>query len=124
MMVTHKEVNKMTTIDATTAAVAPPKLNEPARQVEQSRAEQQSRPQTISSESKIPPEELLQQINAITEAGTYSVRFEKDRAADQLIVKIVDQKTDEVIRQIPPEELRNLSKQLQELSGNIVNTVS
>jgi flagellar protein FlaG len=41
-----------------------------------------------------------------------------------LVVKIVDSETDEVIRQIPPEELRNLTKHLKELSGNLVNTVS
>ena len=39
-------------------------------------------------------------------------------------VKIVDSDTDEVIRQIPPEELLNLTKQLKELSGSIINTVS
>ncbi|PIE60796.1 MAG: flagellar biosynthesis protein FlaG, partial [Desulfobulbus propionicus] len=42
----------------------------------------------------------------------------------ELVVKIVDHETDEIIRQIPSEDLINLSKHLQELSGNLVNTVS
>ena len=69
-------------------------------------------------------EPVLNQIKAITEDGLYSVRFERDSGTEDLIVKIVDSETDEVIRQIPPEELINLSKHLKELSGNLVNTVS
>lgn len=71
---------------------------------------------------QIQPEEMLQQIKALTEDGLYSVRFENDNEADELVVKVVDSKTDEVIRQIPPEELLHLTERLQELRGNIVDT--
>lgn len=106
------------------ATASPPRVNEPAQQVERKRQVSQEQPQTAPQESKLQPEELLNQIKSITEDGLYSVRFERDSGSDALIVKIVDSDTDEVIRQIPPEELLNLSKQLRELSGNFVNTVS
>ena len=107
------------------ATASPPRVNEPAQQVERKRQEsQQQAPATSQEESKAQPEELLNQIKSITEDGLYSVRFERDNSSEELIVKIVDSDTDEVIRQIPPEELINLSKQLRELSGNFVNTVS
>ena len=109
-------------ISMTTAS--PPRVNEPARQVERNRQAPQDQPQATPAENKVQPEELLQQIKSIAEEGSYSVRFEQDDKSQELIVKIVDRETDEVIRQFPPEELLNLSKQLQELSGNIVNTVS
>ena len=51
-----------------------------------------------------------------------SVRFENDEEANQLVVKIVDTETDEVIRQVPAEEVLTLSSRLEELRGNIVNT--
>ena len=112
-------------IDAmSTATASPPRVNEPAQQVERKRQESQQQPQSTPQENKMPPEELLNQIKSITEDGLYSVRFERDSGSDALIVKIVDSETDEVIRQIPPEELLNLSKQLREMSGNLVNTVS
>lgn len=112
-------------IEAMSAAnVSPPRINEPAQQVERKRQESQQQPQSASQEKKMPPEELLNQIKSITEDGLYSVRFERDSGTEELVVKIVDSETDEVIRQIPPEELRNLSKHLKELSGNLVNTVS
>jgi flagellar protein FlaG len=64
---------------------------------------------------------LLSQIKALTEDGLYSVRFEQNDNAD-LIVKIFDQKTEKVVRQIPTEELIALQKALADLRGNIVDT--
>ena len=106
-----------------TAATGPPRINEPARQVERGREERQE-PQTSSQKRQTQPEELLKQIKNITEDGLYSVRFERDSGSNSLVVKIVDSETDEVIRQIPQEELLELSKHLEALSGNLVDTVS
>ena len=97
-----------------------------ADKVEQQRSKKQDVVQDNTSapaqKNAVQPEELLEQIKGLTEDGLYSVRFENDKDTHELIVKIVDQETDEVVRQIPPEELINLSKRLEELSGNIVNT--
>lgn len=110
---------------ASSSNAIPPRVNEPAQQVERKRQEsQQQPPSSAQAERKAQPEELLNQIKAITEDGLYSVRFERDNPAEELVVKIVDSETDEVIRQIPPEELLNLTKHLKELSGNLVNTLS
>ncbi|MFP7753042.1 flagellar protein FlaG [Thermodesulfobacteriota bacterium B35] len=108
------------------ATASPPRIQEPADQITRQRQEVKGEPATAGGDrqNRIQPEELLDQIKSITENGAYSVRFEKDNDLDELIVKVVDQQTSEVIRQIPPEELVNLSKHLQELRGNIVNTVS
>ena len=79
--------------------------------------------QSEDLESKqVQPEELLQQIKALTEDGLYSVRFENDNEANELIVKVVDNETEEVIRQIPPEELLHLTQRLTDLRGNLVDT--
>jgi flagellar protein FlaG len=78
-------------------------------------------PQADSTNQGVQAEELLSQIKAVTEDGLYSVRFEQNDNAD-LIVKIYNSKTDEVVRQIPAEELLNLQKALEDLRGNIVDT--
>ena len=75
-----------------------------------------------SKQQQIQPEELLDQINALTEDGIYSVRFENDAPSGNMVVKVVDRETDEVIRQIPPEELMDLTKRLNDLRGNLVST--
>ncbi|WP_319548157.1 flagellar protein FlaG [Desulfogranum marinum] len=109
-------------VGATT--VSPPRANEPVQKVEQEQQQVKEQPQADSSDSNIQQEELINQIKSLTEDGVYSVRFERDDTANELVVKIVDHETDEIIRQIPSEELLNLSKHLQDLSGNLVNTVS
>jgi len=109
-------------VGASTAS--PPRVNEPVQKVEQEQEQVQEQPQADSSESSLQQEELINQIKSLTEDGVYSVRFERDDSANELVVKIVDSESDEIIRQIPSEELLNLSKHLQDLSGNLVNTVS
>jgi flagellar protein FlaG len=105
------------------AVVVPSRVSEPAQQIDRKRQDSQQ-PQSTQKENKVQPEELLKQIKSLTEDGIYSVRFEQDSKSNQMIVKIVDRSTNEVIRQIPPEDLINLSKRLDELNGNILNTLS
>ncbi len=108
------------------ATVSPSRVNEPAQQVERKKEESKQQPQVDSKEQsvQVQPEELLQQINSITEDGLYAVRFERNDQSNQLVVKVIDRDTDEVIRQIPAEEILNLTEQLRELRGNVVDTVS
>ena len=66
-------------------------------------------------------EEILGTIKALTEDGRYSVRFEKHKATEELVIKLVD-KEGEVIRQIPAEEIIALSKHLDDLRGKVIQT--
>ncbi len=78
----------------------------------------------VSQKSPVPPEEFLKQIKGLTEDGLYSVRFENDDSSEQLVVKVIDRETDELIRQIPPEELLGLKASLEDLRGKFVDTQS
>lgn len=105
--------------------VETPRISLPAEQVSHMRKRAEDSPENVVSsdgQKNVQAEELLNQIKAITEDGLYSVQFENDPLNNELIVKIIDRETNEVIRQIPPKELLELSKHLQELSGNIVET--
>lgn len=116
------------TIEAltTTSGAVPPRNSQPGSQVDDARAKNQESPDAMaagSSESKdVQPEELINVIKGLTENGLYSVQFENNDN-EQLIVKVIDRNTDEVIREIPPEELQELTKNLQKLQGNLVDTV-
>lgn len=77
----------------------------------------------VSTSQSIQPEELLSQIKALTEDGLYSVRFESNQEYDALVVKVVDSATDEVIRQVPAEEILGMRASLEDLRGQLVNTV-
>jgi flagellar protein FlaG len=44
------------------------------------------------------------------------LRFKVDEDLGVTIIRVVDKRTNELIRQFPPEELLNLSKRLKELN--------
>lgn len=78
--------------------------------------------QPTTESQKIQPEELLDQIKSLAQDGVYSVRFEKSEDVSDVVVKIFDNETKEVVRQIPAEELLDFKATFEELRGNLVNT--
>ena len=98
--------------------------NKPAADVDQARKSKDSmlaEPSSSEQAPKVQPEELLDQLKAVTQDGLYSVRFETSEETKELVVKIFDNETQEVIRQIPAEELLNFKATFEELVGNLVN---
>jgi flagellar protein FlaG len=87
-------------------------------------SEQPDKAPETTKPSALPTEELLSKIKALTEDGMYSVRFETDYKTQQLVVKIVDNQTQEIVRQIPPEQALGLKQALTDYEGNFVNTKS
>ena len=71
-----------------------------------------------------PAEELLDKIKELTENGQYSIRFENDQKYDSFVVEVVNRKTNEVIRQVPSEDILGLQKHLAEFQGNFVDTIT
>ncbi len=49
------------------------------------------------------------------------LKFNKDEETGQTYVKIVDKETGEVIREIPPEEVRKLAEKLDEMVGILLD---
>ncbi len=80
--------------------------------------------ETSTTKIAVPPEEILSKIKGLTQEGLYSVNFEIDPKTNQLIVKLVDSQTQEVIRQVPAQEMLGLKEALSSYQGNIVNTNS
>ena len=59
-------------------------------------------------------------INKKLEQTSQDVRFSTDESSGKLIVKLVDTKTDTVIRQIPSEEALAISHSIERLQGLLV----
>ncbi len=104
---------------------ATPQQLSPAEEIDSERKHKDSvsskDAQTSTENPKIQPEELLDQIKTVTQDGLYSVRFERGDNSD-LVVKIFDNETQEVLRQIPAEEMLNFKATFADLVGNVVNT--
>jgi len=113
---------------ASQAGAILPKAETPAESTERSR-KKGSRDVTAAPEQKekvkaAQPEEILDKIKALTQDGAFSVRFEIHEKTHQLVARLVDADSGEVIRQLPPEEMLELAVKLEKLTGNIVNAQS
>ena len=49
------------------------------------------------------------------------VRVRIDDSSNQIITQVIDQETDEVIRQIPPQELLDISQRLRSFVGTLLD---
>lgn len=68
-------------------------------------------------------EELQQDINTVNDqlkSKNRSIRFSVDNESDDVVVKVVDKDTGDVVMQIPPEEVVKLRERLSEMSGLLV----
>ena len=63
----------------------------------------------------------LDEINQSLQMAAIGVRFEFDKDARTLITKIVDVQSGEMIRQMPSEEMLQVSKALGKLQGLLVS---
>ncbi len=85
----------------------------------------QSTQTTSASESttKPKPEELDQAIKAVNEfvkPFNNALNFSVDQESKTTVVKVIDQSTKEVIRQIPSEEMLALAKALDTMKGLLI----
>jgi len=51
------------------------------------------------------------------------LKFELDHDSNNLVVKVIDNETDKVIRVLPPEELQRLHSKIRETMGFLFDTV-
>lgn len=63
----------------------------------------------------------LAEINQTLKMASIGVQFEFDKEANTMIAKVVDVETGEVIRQMPSEEMVQVSKVLGKLQGLLVS---
>ncbi len=61
------------------------------------------------------------QLNQVMQIFNYNIRFSLDRESKRVVVKIVDPGTEEVVRQIPPEEMLQIMKRIDQMLGLILD---
>ncbi len=77
--------------------------------------------QSLNNMDKDQLENLFKNVKEKFDYMNEYLKIEIDKDLHEPIVKIVDKKTDEVIRQIPPENLVELAKKIDELVGLLFN---
>ena len=88
------------------------------------RAQAASPTEPVAKSATMPkPEELDQAVKAVNDfvkPFNNALSFSVDQASQTTIVKVIDQGTKEVIRQIPSEEMLALAKALDTMKGLLV----
>ncbi|CUS31519.1 putative Flagellar protein FlaG [Candidatus Nitrospira nitrificans] len=78
-------------------------------------AEARSTPRASAERSRI--EEAATRVNEVLSLANPQLRIRVDDETERVVVKVVEQESGEVIRQIPPEELLELEKYLSSPKG-------
>ena len=62
-------------------------------------------------------------LEKISLAFNRRLQFVVDRESEQILVKVIDNETDKVIRVLPPEELRRLHSRIRETLGFLFDSM-
>ncbi len=62
----------------------------------------------------------IEKLNGAMMASSQSLKFEIDEDTRQIVVKIIDQVTEEVVRQIPTEEALQMAKSIDRMQGLLI----
>tara|TARA_X000001036_G_scaffold410458_1_gene422360 strand:+ start:430 stop:816 length:387 start_codon:yes stop_codon:yes gene_type:complete len=65
--------------------------------------------------------EAIKTLDIMMEIRQRSVQFERDETSGTNIIRVVDDRTGEVIRQMPPDELLNFMRNLTKMLGNFID---
>lgn len=66
-------------------------------------------------------EKLLEQLFKTVAPYDQELKFSINRQLGEVVVKVIDTKTDKVIREIPPEEIQKLQAKINEAVGLLIN---
>lgn len=84
---------------------------------------------TSANEEKIDSEKItnekvdaaLKQVNSNADITSNGMKFEKDAVTEKWVVKVFNEKTGEIIRQIPDREFMEMAKKIEKAMGSIFN---
>ncbi len=66
-------------------------------------------------------EEIVEALNEHMDMLKTSLGFSINKKADQIVVTVKNRESDEIIRQIPAEELIKIQEKMEELTGLLLN---
>lgn len=66
-------------------------------------------------------ERIVKELSLITKTFNKRLDYSINRELEQVVVKVVDNETDKVIKEIPPRELQNLHVRIREAIGLLID---
>jgi uncharacterized FlaG/YvyC family protein len=66
-------------------------------------------------------DEAVEKLRSAGDLFNKRLDFRVDEATNRIVVKVIDTRTDKVIKEIPPEQLLHLAAKIQEMIGLLVD---
>jgi flagellar protein FlaG len=95
--------------------------------VESAQTEQAIQTASASSQQKVNLEDLIQavdQLENVAKLANRSVHFKINESGDDVQVLVINEDTDEVIREIPPDAVLELAERIQGTLGLLIDKVA
>ncbi len=73
------------------------------------------------TEGKVIVNEAIEKLRSAGDIFNKRLDFRIDEKTNRVVVKVIDTKTDKVIKEIPPEQLLHLVAKIQEMIGLLVD---
>jgi flagellar protein FlaG len=99
----------------------------PEAAVAGNKSQEDALPEVQGGRNTAPAEKLtgaISQLNGYLEETHRGLRFSIDDDSGRTIVRVIDTETDDVIRQIPSEEMLALIRHFNEITGSIFDEVA
>jgi len=81
-------------------------------------------PASVSATTKSPGKDevsdAVKKLNQAMPQSAQSLQFEIDQDSEQIVVKVIDQSTKEVVRQMPTEEALEMAKAIDKMQGLLI----
>lgn len=72
------------------------------------------RPEATQRESLRELNRAVQELQNVSRILNRRLRFSINRQLDQVVVKVIDTRTDKVVKELPPEEVQNMRIRIRE----------
>ena len=109
-----KAVVPQVTQTSPTASAGPPEQDAQAKAVAD-----HVRQQEAQQKESEPLENVVSDLNNLVRELHRELQFSVDEDSGDTVIKVIDKETDEIVRQIPSEEIMELRRRLQEATGVI-----
>jgi flagellar protein FlaG len=101
-----------------------PEPRPPTRETHPVRVVPESQPREPAPQTEPSSEELAQAtegLNSFLKSGGSHIQFAMHEKSEELMVEVIDDRTREIIKTIPPKELLDLAAKIGELVGTLLD---
>jgi len=75
----------------------------------------------VARKSREQLEEIREAVNEALKDMNVGLDFQEDEETQELVVKVMNRETEEMIRQIPPEAMLKVAKRMEEMTGLLLD---